>query len=250
MRARPGRGRRAAALLTHMEAVSADVWVLTETWRGFQPGPAYNLVASSADAPDRDAGGGECWVAIWSRMPAIPAPLKADPERTVAARVQAAGGPPLMVVGTVLPWLADARYAPLRGGRAFCEVLARQASEWCTLQQEHLDAGLCVVGDFNQDLASSHYYGSANGRLVLQKAIADAGLVCLTAGAHDPLLDVPNQASIDHVCVAQGLLGHGHAEVGAWPAPPLERRRLTDHFGVHLDLTLPISRSSSADAVV
>lgn len=240
MRARPGVGRRTAALRAHMDAINPDVWVLTETVRDLCPGPDYTLVASSTDAPDREAARGECWVAVWSRLPATSLPLTADPERTAAARIQPVGCAPLVVVGTVLPWLADARYAPLRGGDAFCKVLERQAAEWSALQRGHPDAGFCVAGDFNQDLAHSHYYGSGRGRAALGRALAEARLVCLTAGAGDPLADVPGHASIDHLCVSECLLVDGPPRVRSWPAPPLERRRLTDHFGAHVDLQLRI----------
>lgn len=184
-----------------MDAISPDVWVLSETFRELRPGPDHTLVASSTDAPDRDARSGECWVAVWSRLPATPVRLKADPERTAAARVQASGGPPLVIVGTVLPWLADARYAPLRGGDAFCEVLGRQATEWSALRQDHPDAEFYVAGDFNQDLAPTHYYGWARGRAALERVLVEARLACLTAGAGDSLAGVPGHANIDHFCV-------------------------------------------------
>jgi hypothetical protein len=222
-----------------MDAIRADVWVLTETWRDLKPGPGYALIAQSADAPDRESATGECWVAIWSRLPAEALPLSADPERTAAARVSSQAGASLVIVGTVLPWLADRRYAPLRGSAAFCEVLGRQAAEWRDLQRDQPDSGLCVLGDFNQDLAPSHYYGSARGRTALECALVGAQLVCLTAGAGDPLSDVSGHASIDHVCISDRLLRDGLPSVVAWPSPPLERRRLTDHFGAYVDL--PIS---------
>jgi endonuclease/exonuclease/phosphatase family metal-dependent hydrolase len=138
----------------------------------------------------------------------------------------------------VLPWLDDRRYAPLRGSDAFCEVLRRQAAEWSSLQQENPDAGICVAGDFNQDLAPSHYYGSARGRLALRHALAEARLVCLTAGADDPLAQVPAHASIDHLCVSEWLLPAERPQARSWPSPPLDRHRLTDHFGVYVDLEL------------
>jgi hypothetical protein len=240
-RARPGHGKRTSALLDHMTTVSADVWVLTETFRDLQPRGGYSLIASSSDATDRDAAVGECWVAIWSRVAATPVALEADPERTAAARLQPVGGAPLIVVGTVLPWLSDTRYAPARGGDAFCEVLGRQAAEWHSLQNDHPDAGLCIAGDFNQDLASTHYYGSAKGKAALAWTLADARMVCVTAGTRDPLADVSGHSSIDHLCVSESLIAHGDIVVGAWPTPPLERARLTDYFGVHV--TMPVAMS-------
>ena len=236
MRARPSGGRRTAALLAHMDAIGPDVWVLTETFRDLRPGPGYKLVASSTDAPDREAGGGECWVAIWSRVDASAVSLTADPARTAAAHVQVSDREALIVIGTVLPWLADSHCAPLRGADAFCEVLGRQSDEWSRVQQDYPDAGLCVAGDFNQDLAASHYYGSTRGRVALRQALVQARLVCLTAGERDPLAGVPGRASIDHICVSERLLRHGPPHVQVWPSPPLDRRRLTDHFGVQVDL--------------
>lgn len=236
MRARPGPGKRTAALLTQMDKISPDVWVLTETFRELQPGPEYTLVSSSSDAPDREARAGECWVAIWSRLEAKPIALTADPERSAAVRLESVNGPATVVVGTVLPWLADHRYAPARGGEAFCNALSRQAAEWQRLQAAHSDAALCVAGDFNQDLAHAHYYGSKRGRMALRRALEDAHLVCLTAGSHDPLAKVPNHASVDHLCVSASLVANGRPSVDAWPEPPLMRGRLTDHFGVRVDL--------------
>ncbi len=66
-RCRAGASPRAGKLLALMTHVAADVWVLTETWRDFSPGPGYQLVAHSVDAADRNAARGECWVAVWSQ---------------------------------------------------------------------------------------------------------------------------------------------------------------------------------------
>ena len=43
------------------------------------------------------------------------------------------------------------------------------------------------MGDLNQDLAPTHYYGSRQNRTALHEALDQAGLVALTAGALDPL---------------------------------------------------------------
>jgi endonuclease/exonuclease/phosphatase family metal-dependent hydrolase len=221
-----------------MAKISPDVWVLTETSRTLQPGPGYSLVASSSDAPDR-TNRGECWVAIWSRLHATPITLSADPERSGAIRLQHAIGSTL-VVGTVLPWLSDRRHAPARGADAFCDVLTRQAAEWRQLQVANPGAALCVAGDFNQDLAPSHYYGSKRGRVSLDCALGETGLVCLTAGAYDPLAMVPDRASIDHICVSESLIANGRPQVLVWPEPSLVSERLTDHFGVCAELCSPM----------
>jgi hypothetical protein len=171
-RARPG-GRRAAALLEHVTAVDADVWVLTETWRELSPGAGYRLVAASGPARDREADAGELWVAAWSRLPGDAHMLgTTDPERTAAVRIAPPGARPTIVYGTVLPWLSDARTPGVRGAEAFCAALDVQREDWARLRREAPEAGLCVAGDFNQDLAARHYYGSARGRAALADALS------------------------------------------------------------------------------
>jgi hypothetical protein len=109
-----GSSARCAKLLEWMERVDADIWVLTETHQTFAPRSGYRLIAHSADAPDRKFGRGECWVAVWSRLSAVPISLSANLERVAAAKVGEA-----VIVGTVLPWLADGRQPGLRGEAAF-----------------------------------------------------------------------------------------------------------------------------------
>jgi hypothetical protein len=233
-RCRPGGSARAEQLQSRMAAVAADVWVLTETHRDFPPCPGYRLVSHSADAPDRDTGRGECWVAIWSRLPAERVELTADLERVAAARV----GGYVVVVGTVLPWLADDRHPDVRGEAAFRARLAEQAADWRRLGREP-GSGLCVAGDFNQDLLTSgHYYGSKQGREALREALASAGLECLTGGEDDPLAGVQGIACIDHICV-RGLRPNGPRRSTGWPVPGELPNGLTDHYGVWVEFEAP-----------
>jgi hypothetical protein len=217
-----------------MKTIAPDVWVLTETYVGFSPGPEYELISHSADAPDREAADGECWVAIWSRLPGKRVGLSADLERATAASI----GTSVVVVGTVLPWLTDNRYPGVHGEAAFRARLDEQACDWHRLGSDP-SSGLCVAGDFNQDLlASGHYYGSAGGRQALCQALVSAGLDCLTGGADDPLAGVQGLACIDHICV-HGLSPGGQPRSTAWPPPGQLPRRLTDHYGVWADFKEP-----------
>lgn len=223
---------RGEVLAKQMVRVEADVWVLTESFRGFSPGPGYRLVASSVDAPDREAIRGECWVAVWARLelPAEPVELTADRERSAAARLRG----DLILVGTVLPWLADRRDPVLRGKAAFLAWLGLQAAEWRELLE--VSGKLCVAGDFNQDLLPvGHYYGSADGRKALGAALTKAKLECLTSGADDPLSRSPGLACIDHICVS-GLRPRSRPCSSAWPEPGTLSRRLTDHYCIWADV--------------
>jgi hypothetical protein len=211
-----------------MGRIGADVWVLTETHREFSPGPGYLLVASSADAPDRDAKRGECWVAIWSKLPAVPIHLTADLERVAAAKVSDS----VTVVGTVLPWLSDDRHPEIRGEAAFRARLSEQLADWMKLSNSRL----CVAGDFNQDLLTTgHYYGSSGGRQALRDALKEAGLQCLTGDGSDPLAAAPGLASIDHICVS-GVRSVGLPPSTSWPVVGELDRKLSDHYGVWADL--------------
>jgi endonuclease/exonuclease/phosphatase family metal-dependent hydrolase len=231
-RCHPGKSDRKERLAEQMAHVNADVWVLTESFRDFAPGDDHRLVASSVDAPDRDAAAGECWVAIWVRcaVPAARVELAKDTQRAAAASVY--GG--VIVVGTVLPWLADPRDLPRRGTDAFLARLEEQAGDWRQLRE--VAPARCVAGDFNQDLLSNgHYYGSAAGRDALRAALAGAGLKPLTDGADDPLRACPGLACIDHICVS-GLRPPSHPRSSAWPEPGTLRRSLTDHYCIWVDV--------------
>ena len=44
-----------ARQLERIRNIDADVWVLIETYRDFKPGDEYELIACSAQAPDRES---------------------------------------------------------------------------------------------------------------------------------------------------------------------------------------------------
>jgi hypothetical protein len=228
---------RAQRLREYMPSVAADIWILTETWDAFTPGPNYRLVSQSAPASDRDADKGECWVAIWTRLNSVvAAPIEADQERQAAVRVRNVPQRDMLVIGTVLPWNSDPHYGAESGAKAFRQALTQQAAEWQRLQGMFANSALCVGGDFNQDLACEHYYGSLTGKDELRQVIDRLGLECLTAGIRDPLAVIPHLASVDHLCVSGSLRPSGVASV-AWPTPgTLDKKRLTDHYGVYTDI--------------
>jgi hypothetical protein len=230
-RCRPG-SRLAIEHQIVMTGIEADVWVLTETYRSLSPGPDYELISSSIDAPDRDATKGECWVALWSRFPAKPIQLTVDPEQHAAMSVSGT-----VIVGTVLPWPSDQRDHPVSGKAAFLARLTSQAAEWKRLRDEH--PALCVTGDINQDLLSDGrpYCGSYDGRAALRAALRNARLDCLTGDEDDPLKVAPDLACLDHICVG-GLRAKGKTRSTAWPEPGSLSLPLTYHYGVWSDVEL------------
>ncbi|MEO8362565.1 MAG: endonuclease/exonuclease/phosphatase family protein, partial [Vicinamibacteria bacterium] len=203
---------------------------LTESHDGFSPGLAH----SHSSMPGRDGRHGRehRWVSIWSRYPLTPL-ATADAERTAAVRVLPRSGAPFIVFGTVLPWFGDVwRGHRSEGGAAFREALAVQAGDWMRFRAEYPADEFFLLGDFNQDLVTPKYYGSRVNRAALEAALADAGLVALTGGAHDPIRrDSPPCACIDHICARRDSRWRARPP-NRWPDAPKPERRMTDHFGV------------------
>ncbi|MGB3790023.1 MAG: endonuclease/exonuclease/phosphatase family protein [Phormidesmis sp.] len=225
-RCRPNATTRASALRKGMRHVNADVWVLTETHVEFSPGPDFSLLTHSADAPDRNAENGECWVAIWSRLAGSSIQLTADCERVAAAMISGCA-----VIGTVLPWLSDSREPTLKGETLFRARLSEQSEDWRRLRT---GGALCVAGDFNQDLLpAGHYYGSKGGRTALREALLSCELECLTSGDDDPLY-APKRANIDHICVHK-MRPVNYPRSSAWP-PIGQLNGITDHYCIYADI--------------
>ena len=139
---------------------------------------------------------------------------------------------------TVLPWTSQWRRVPGAGGQAFEAALALQKEDWLRLNQDFPNATLIVAGDFNQDLAHWHYYGSRKKRALLESALAECNLVALTGGVEDPVArDSPPMACIDHICISAGsdwVLESNRR----WPDTPKPMKRLSDHFGVSVEFNI------------
>jgi hypothetical protein len=232
----PTNTERCAEIVRWLDAVDADVWVLTETHDAVSPGSGYSAV--SAGQPDRPGEPGERWATIWSRLPIEPLPPTRDMARSVAALVHPPDGAPLVIYGTVLPWLGSRwRDFPADNGLAFRAALAAQLADWIALVRQFPDCDLCVIGDLNQDLSRRYYYGSRANRTALLDALVSVGLTALTADPGDPVRALaPLRASIDHICFPTRVAQRGPARLELWPPGVAPDARLSDHFGVAADL--------------
>lgn len=232
---------RRARLLEAMQMMQADIWVLTETHTALSPGSGFTAVTSQGT--DRPCEPGETWVTIWSRFPMQPVDHISDSCRAIAVRITLPGSRALIVYGTVLPWLGSTwQGIPAAGGAAFSAALTAQLADWRSLQRDNPDCDFILAGDLNQDLSSSHYYGSKKNRIALQSALLTANLQCLTAAELDPVpKHAPSHASIDHICISSRLTLVGSAV--SWPVSDSPQKNLSDHFGVLVEL---ISNASLA----
>jgi hypothetical protein len=232
---RPGHGPKSARIRETLAHVKPDVWVLTESHPEFAPGAGYDRIAVSAPAPDRERGG--VWVAIWVRqgLPATALELVGEPERTAAVRIHFGESRPLVVFGTVLPWRRDDRHAGYRGGRAFERALAAQVKDWDRAIAMDPPVGLCIAGDFNQELPVEGPAGTRAGRLALEQALLQRSLRCVTGGADDPLKARGWGENIDHVVLSQGLRTTT-AMPAIWPEQFPLPQNLSDHYGLCVQL--------------
>ena len=215
--------------LSLLHAANADIWVLTETQDGLDLGGNYNAVNSDPQPRTKES---VRWVSIWSRF-ALLEPVKVrDSDRTAAALYATAQGK-LLVYGTVLPWHSDPGPSNAANWSEHYRVIPEQAAEWKALVGRYPDAALCVAGDLNMNLGGKQTYGTARGRELLKKGIANAGLACVTHTEQVPSGKLV-EPHIDHIC-----LPHSWAEraqvVDAWPGT-IDRERLSDHSAIVVEV--------------
>lgn len=231
-------GARMSRVRPCLEAIEADVWVLTETGEEVSPGPDYRGVATSEFDRELHAPG-EVWTKIWSRWPIERLMPTSDPARCVASRIHPLGQAPFIVYGTVLPWTGSSwRGLPSTGGVAFGASLAAQTSDWRSLQAAYPADDLFVMGDLNQDLcdAPPRYYGSKLNQGRLRSALSESSLMAFTGGVGDPIRrDSAPLACIDHIC-GPARLGSRVRSTIRWPDARAPVRGVSDHFGVAVDL--------------
>jgi endonuclease/exonuclease/phosphatase family metal-dependent hydrolase len=246
-------------LTSWLQKINADIWILTETHSAITLGNDFHVVATTRDRTTEPGGS---WTAILSRFPMSRLGASCDPARAIATRVEPPGRRPIVVYGTVLPWLGSSwGDVPAANGAAFAAALNAQADDWKRLQADDPGCDLVVAGDLNQDLvvsgdlnqnsgvadhlnvelAEKHFYGSRANRAALAAAFQARGLTCLTGGVNDPvrLGGARAHATIDHLCVSARLAAQARWPSFAWPAGLLPTNGLSDHFGTAADFNDP-----------
>jgi hypothetical protein len=224
---------RTALFQRAMGEIKADIWVLTETWRGFSPGHDYILLAESSEASDLVKWPKRCWVTIWVKSPVgrLSQEVCNEPERMARGRIEISEMHDIVIVGTVLPWGSDGRFP---GATGFCDAVREQESDWTLRAVINNECAYIVAGDFNQSLPYQQGYGSKAGADILNEVLEKHGLDCLTR-TKNPLPDVP--PAIDHICVRQSSAAAKTVPVvETWATPTLEGKPITDHCGTFVDI--------------
>ena len=209
-----------------LNRAGADIICLTEGYAGLLPDSGYQILAN----PDYGYGtvDGRRKVLLWSRWPWTAVDIVGSPSlpagRFVRGQVATPAGP-IVVIGVCIPWSG----AHVSTGR-------RDRIRWQDHQQylealrdliakERPQNHLIVAGDFNQRLPPSHTPFAMHN--LLRAALGDLH-VC-TEG---PLSGIKT-LSIDHVAHSNAFTA---LAVTPWSALAANGRKLSDHFGLSVDL--------------
>lgn len=226
----PLRANRREAFLAAMDAINADVWVLTETWLSFSPGEVYHYVAHSCEAPDLGSNQDRRWVSIWSRIPARVLEVQSDPERMACIHIEQPDWPDLVIVGTVLPWHGNG------GDAAFRDALDAQVPDWGRLWMIPPSCVFCVAGDFNQPMQGCQMGFSHARCAALAEAFTRSRVACVTG--HLPAQDGHGDRTIDHICIGGIKPPLIALPAETWAAPWLDgyKMPISNHDGYSVDL--------------
>ena len=219
-----------------MQAVDADVWILTETHVDHGPGDSYQSVHTPAFPERRPES--ERWVGIWSKLPlrAIEKPAP-SPRGTVAVVVDAPFGE-LIVYGCVIPWANEPELTNRDSAtmwQAHAETIDQIDDDLRTIEDAHPGVPIVVAGDFNQDRDGSGWYGTHAVRDQLTEVLARHDLACLTCDDVVASGLLESQHLIDHICASTSLAQN--ATMSCWEATDRDDVRLSDHPTVAVDLS-------------
>lgn len=234
--------RRTENLLEKIKAIGADIWILTETHEVIIPEAGFEHRSSPTirSAPINHEAG-EHKVTIWSRWPITEIYEPSTEHRAVCITIDSPIGR-LIVYGTVMPYHA-ARwpYGTHRNWDAHYAAIATQGADWRRLKGKFPASGLCVAGDFNQNRTGGYRYGTKWGRSLLNFALNENSLDCVTQIDHPAASRLGEQErqiatrSIDHICLSQKWVGLV-SEIGVWSGVTDDGQYLSDHSGVYVDL--------------
>jgi hypothetical protein len=213
-----------------MDAIDADIWVLTETRASVSPAESYHGLHAPPH-PTRRPDLDERWVGIWSRWPLHPTALPPDPRGAVSAIVDSPSGE-LVVYGTVLPWANDrGDDGQARMWECHYREIERQREQWRELRGQYPGTPMVVAGDFNQDRDGSGWYGTHRGRELLTDALEAADLACVTEQDVVAAGKLADAHLVDHIAIDRTWADGSAVGLHCWEK--------TDQDSTHLIGVLP-----------
>ena len=240
--------KRLPAIRKVIEAVGADIWILTESRTTLTPVADY-LGLHSAPHRARREDPDERWVSIWSRWL-----IRLVVERPTPWSLSVISESPigaLLIRGLVLPYHAepDPSGGPTRRWAEFSRELELQGEDWLRLRERYPEMPLVIAGDFNQSLDGSNYYEKTSTRKRLTESLEGSGMRCLTTEDGVRAGRLVKNHLIDHVCASAGIEVLG--DIACWEgwveSSDGTRTTMSDHPGVAVNLRGPSSARNEND---
>lgn len=213
-----------SVIIQKLNEIKAHIWILTETNTIIKPEGDYHDAATPHPSHHDD---GENRTTIWSCWPVKRRLNTFEATTAVCREIETLAGA-LLVYGTIITYHGDK--GPTGQSRVWEEhykSIENHQLDWARLNQEGM--ALCVAGDFNETLKGRMWYGTKEGRKLLQEALDRNNLVSITAQ-----LDT---YCIDHICLSQNWAKYV-CDKGFWSAPtyPNLKKQVSDHKGFWVDL--------------
>jgi hypothetical protein len=255
-RPRARQSARIECITRQIQEVDADVWLLTETSHLVVPGDRCASIIAEPTGTDRSEPQ-EARSAIWSLYPIVRVIETHDPKTAVCAIIRIPIGP-LTAYATIIPYgFAGGNVQYSHSGQIIEGAKPWQlhllSIDWIHQDLRRISSafpGVPIVlgGDFNQSRddrkwRGRSWYGTKKGRDRLSSVLRTFELTCLTDCDFAAKGQWVTRSSVDHLCVSNTLL-RSALRVAAWESPHLDRTALSDHNGVHFDVTLPTTNGA------
>lgn len=205
-------------IMEQIDSINADIWILTETHEVITPGDGFEVVSCESDSYHTE---GECAASIWSRFPIIRQIETYNSKDSVCAEIKTPAGN-LLVYGSIITYAQDKGLdGQSKLWREHYKAIEAHEMDWKKLSK--LGLPLCAAGDFNETLCDTRWYGTKKGRAMLENAIDNSGMECLT-----------KEYKIDHICLSREWANNAVAH--RWSPPVVDTKPVSDHDGYHCDL--------------
>lgn len=216
--------------LDKIREIDADVWVLTETNSAISLQDQYQSVASCASEYHK---AGENLTTIWSRCKILRRLPTFDPTCAVCAEIDSPFGA-MIVYGTVITYANDKGMSgTAKRWEEHRRSIHQHHQDWLRIRKQFPDHLMCIAGDFNQSRDQSGWYEEEQSVEMLSLALQDLEIVCVTN--ENMRAKGLSRATVDHICLPEKLKPY---KVDAWEGTTPETRRMSDHNGVFVDITV------------
>ena len=196
-------------MLHSIDAVNADILVLTETDQRLRPKHrfCYETPRMEACQPDIYAPT-ENRVSIYTNYPCVRQHSTYDENTAICVELETEKGN-LIVYGTIIGIYGNRH-------QTFLPDLMKQMDDLRRLSK--LGTAICFCGDFNCSFVDNYYFTAA-GRAAILNGLKDCDLSLLT---------VNQPECIDHIALTEGFVESAEVKIAEWN----QAKTLSDHKGI------------------